>query len=311
MLYPAQTSSRFVENLSGIWDFKLDDGTGFDQKWYERPLEDATTMAVPAAYNDLKEGVEFRDHYGWVFYQHNIAVPQFVMSQRVMLRFSSVTHHARVYLNGELICEHEGGFLPFEVQLNDHLKPGDNLLTVAVSNIIDYNTLPVGGKGNMMGGLMGGMMGDTGESKPRNNPNFDFFNYAGILRPCYIYTTPEAHIEDVELVPAVDGTTATISYKVEAVGEGVAASHAVDDGLDMMHSRVNKLAIAHHEVPGQVVGAARMHHATRRVHRLETRRRSEDLPVRNGERFLRPVRALKLQHALHIADTRRENRDVR
>ena len=64
MLYPAQTSSRFVENLSGIWDFKLDDGTGFDQKWYERPLEDATTMAVPAAYNDLKEGVEFRDHYG-------------------------------------------------------------------------------------------------------------------------------------------------------------------------------------------------------------------------------------------------------
>lgn len=88
-------------------------------------------MAVPAAYNDLKEGVEFRDHYGWVFYQRNIAVPQFAMSQRIVLRFSSVTHHARVYLNGELICEHEGGFLPFEVQLNDHLKPGDNLLTVA------------------------------------------------------------------------------------------------------------------------------------------------------------------------------------
>ena len=228
MLYPAQTSSRFVENLSGVWDFKLDDGTGLDQKWYAKPLEDATTMAVPAAYNDLKEGVEYRDHYGWVFYQRKIAVPAFAMGQRVMLRFSSVTHHARVYLNGELICTHEGGFLPFEVQINEFLKPGDNLLTVAVSNIIDYTTLPVGGKSSMMGGLMGGMMGDTGESKPRNNPNFDFFNYAGILRPCYIYTTPEAHIEDIDLVPAVDGDVATISYKVTAVGEGACTVEVFD-----------------------------------------------------------------------------------
>lgn len=220
MLYPAQTSSRFVENLSGIWDFKLDDGTGLDAGWYARPLEDAETITVPAAYNDLKEGTKYRDHYGWVFYQRNVAVPQFAMDQRVMLRFSSVTHHARVYLNGELICTHEGGFLPFEVQINDALKPGDNLLTVAVSNVINYSTLPVGGESNMMNSMMGGMMGDTGEAPQRNNPNFDFFNYAGILRPCYIYTTPQEHIEDVSLVPSVDGTTATISYEVEAVGEG-------------------------------------------------------------------------------------------
>ena len=63
MLYPSATPSRFVENLSGIWNFKLDDGTGLDAGWQNRPLEDATTMPVPASYNDLKEGVDFRDHY--------------------------------------------------------------------------------------------------------------------------------------------------------------------------------------------------------------------------------------------------------
>ena len=41
----------------------------FDEKWYEAPLKDADTMPVPASYNDLKEGADFRDHYGWVFYQ--------------------------------------------------------------------------------------------------------------------------------------------------------------------------------------------------------------------------------------------------
>ena len=37
------------------------------------------------------------------------------------------------------------------------LEDGDNLLTIAVNNVIDYTTLPVGGKANMMSGLMGGI----------------------------------------------------------------------------------------------------------------------------------------------------------
>ena len=66
MLYPILTESRLLSDLSGVWDFKLDNGNGFDEKWYEAPLKDADTMPVPASYNDLKEGADFRDHYGWV-----------------------------------------------------------------------------------------------------------------------------------------------------------------------------------------------------------------------------------------------------
>ena len=240
MLYPAQTSSRFVENLSGVWSFKLDDGTGFDEEWYATPLEGATNMAVPAAYNDLKEGTDFRDHYGWVFYQRTIAVPQFAMSQRVMLRFSSVAHTAKVYLNGWLICEHKGGFLPFEVQLNDYLQPGDNLLTVAVSNIIDYTTLPVGSQASSLLSMGGSAPG----AKKQNNPNFDFFNYTGILRPVHIYTTPETYIEDVELVPEVDfeAGSARISYKVAGAGADAAAAPCTIELFDEAGNKVAEAA---------------------------------------------------------------------
>ena len=101
-------------------------------------------MPVPASYNDLKEGVDFRDHYGWVFYQRKISMPAFAKSQRIVLRCAAVTHHAKVYLNGELLCEHRGGFLPFEVEITEKLRDGaDNLLTIAVDNVIDYTTLPV------------------------------------------------------------------------------------------------------------------------------------------------------------------------
>ena len=222
MLYPVLTQSRLLSDLSGVWNFKLDNGKGFEEKWYEKPLKDADTMPVPASYNDLKEGTDFRDHYGWVFYQRNIAVTEYVKSQRIVLRCAAVTHYAMIYLNGKLICEHKGGFLPFEVELNDHLQDGDNLLTIAVNNVIDYTTLPVGGKANMMSGMMGGM-GAGASDKPQNNPNFDFFNYCGITRPVKIYTTPETYINDITVTADIDFTkeepSAVLNYNVEIKGK--------------------------------------------------------------------------------------------
>ena len=91
MLYPILTPSRMLSDLGGIWDFKLDDGHGFEEEWFASPLKDPMTMPVPASYNDLKEGVDFRDHYGWVFYQRKISLPVFAKSQRILLRCAAVT----------------------------------------------------------------------------------------------------------------------------------------------------------------------------------------------------------------------------
>lgn len=87
MLYPIITDSRGLCNLDGVWEFKMDDGRGFDQKWYEAPLEDSMTMPVPSSYNDMKEDKRLRDHYGWVFYQRSFMVPAYWKSQRLVLRF--------------------------------------------------------------------------------------------------------------------------------------------------------------------------------------------------------------------------------
>lgn len=236
MLYPTQTPSRLVSDLSGLWDFKLDDGVGFDEKWYDGKLVDPDTMPVPASYNDIKEDEAYKNHYGWVWYQREFGVPAFARSQRVMLRCNAVTHKAKVYINGELVCEHKGGFLPFEVDITDKVTGGVDLLTIAVDNVIDYTTLPVGGKADMLGGSM---LPDTseGERKPQNHPNFDFFNYCGITRPVVIYTTPKDYIEDVSVVPAIDGSDATLTYTVETVGEG-------DCKVELFDDKGNKVAEA-------------------------------------------------------------------
>lgn len=211
MLYPTLTATRDLVDLSGIWAFKLDHGSGFEEEWYQRPLQDTIPMPVPASYNDVYEGKDFRDHIGWVWYERSFALPEHFYGQRMVLRFGSATHEAKVYINGTLVTEHKGGFTPFEEEVNTVLHHHANRLTVAVNNIVDYTTLPVGVYREEVVPGDGKIITDT--------PNFDFFNYAGIQRPVRLYTTPRTYIRDITISSDVTGSSAQIAYEVDAVGD--------------------------------------------------------------------------------------------
>ena len=235
MLYPILNEARALIDLSGIWKFQLDDGTGFEKEWMKGALPDPELLAVPASYNDQKDKTEYRDHYGWAFYQREFEIPRTLLNERIVLRFGSVTHQAKIYLNGEEISSHKGGFLPFEVEIQDKVRPGTNLLGVAVDNRIDYSTLPIGNEGGTA--FFGRELPDIESVRhmtlpPMNRPNFDFFNYSGIHRPVKIYTTPKAYIKDITLVPDIDGTDGIVRYEIACVGEGEVSIHICDaDGI--------------------------------------------------------------------------------
>lgn len=180
MLAPQSNASRTILDFSGVWDFRLKP----DAPWQ--------SIAVPASYNDQSADPEFRRHVGLAWYRRSITVPSMLKGQRLMLRFDAVTHNARVFLDGQLLCTHRGGFLPFEADVTDILHPGQTaLLEVEVDNTISHHTLPVGNEGGTA------FFGSDNPGTPSveagkqhqheqgiNLPNFDFFNYAGLNRPC-------------------------------------------------------------------------------------------------------------------------------
>ena len=51
---------------------------------------------------------------------------------RWKLAFEGVSSGAEVWVNGQLVATHEGGATPFEADVTDAVKPGDNLLAVRV-----------------------------------------------------------------------------------------------------------------------------------------------------------------------------------
>ena len=235
MLYPKLNRARMVLDLGGVWDFQTAGADQWPHEWAQGPLPQPMTMAVPASYNDQKDDVNLRAHYGWAVYQRTFDIPEQVMGQRLWLRFGAVTHAAQVWIDNCFLGEHKGGFLPFEFELTDYAMSGEHRLTVAVDNRVDFSTLPVGNEGGVAffgsdnPGIPSIELAKT-RCKPQNRPNFDFFNYAGITRPVTLYTTPQDYIRDITVVPGVDGDDGVVDYTVETAGQGAVEVAVLDEG---------------------------------------------------------------------------------
>ncbi len=132
MLYPLSTLSREIINLNGIWDFNFEN----DLTKYK--------ISVPGSFNDQFSEFEKKHYVGNMVYKKNFIVSKYMLEKRIYLRFGSVSHIAKVYVNNIFVGEHKGGFTPFEFEITEFVKLGDNILEVLVSNILDNTSLPVG-----------------------------------------------------------------------------------------------------------------------------------------------------------------------
>jgi beta-glucuronidase len=209
MLRPQDTPTRERKSLDGLWHFALDpDGVGRDEGWWNGPLAGAREVPVPASYNDIFADAEVHNHVGDVWYQTLVRVPARWAGERIVLRFDAATHGAVAWVNGTQVVEHQGGYTPFEADVTDVVEPGaENRVTVVVNNVLTWQTIPPG------------YVYETPDG-PRQRPLFDFFNYAGLHRTVWLYTTPASYVDDVTVVTGLDGSTGTVGYEIETAGDG-------------------------------------------------------------------------------------------
>ncbi|XP_047504358.1 beta-glucuronidase isoform X1 [Pieris napi] len=214
-LYPRATETRDLRNLDGVWNFRkspTDPEFGYKNGWFEQDLErtgPVIPMPVPSSYNDIGEDASLRDHVGLVWYDRRFYVPSWwgQNGQRVWLRFSSVHYASQVWVNGQSVMYHEIGHLPFEVEISDVVSyNSSNLLTVVVDNTLLSDTVPQG--------TIRDIMVANNKVRLEQTYTFDFFNYAGIHRSVFLYSTPQTFIDDVIVNTDIQGLTGFVVYNV-------------------------------------------------------------------------------------------------
>ncbi|CAN5889750.1 hypothetical protein BH23PLA1_BH23PLA1_17830 [soil metagenome] len=134
-------------NLNGTWEFRFDpDDDGIASEWFEPGAGGFNReIVVPFPWESELSGIHEPDgpDIGW--YRRTFEVPDsFPEDHRVWLRFGAVDYRADVWVNGQHVAEHEGGYTPFEADITDALnEDGKNVVVVRAFDPTDPS-LPTG-----------------------------------------------------------------------------------------------------------------------------------------------------------------------
>ncbi|MFT3754638.1 MAG: glycoside hydrolase family 2 TIM barrel-domain containing protein [Pseudoxanthomonas sp.] len=184
---------RQRRSLNGQWQTLVDaydDGIGqWKAIWKDRTasgkrefieygFDDDDTLQVPGDFNTQRPELHWYEGPVWyrkVFDYDTARLRR--EGRRLFVQFGGANQHADVFLNGQRVGSHDGGFTAFGFEITDLLAEGSNRLLVRVDNRRRDDALPARG--------------------------FDWFNYGGLTRDVDLVETPGSHIRDyaLQLVP--------------------------------------------------------------------------------------------------------------
>lgn len=116
--------------LNGQWQFDFDFGrSALERKLYQQDSLPRKIM-VPFCPESKLSGIEYTDFLPAVVYLKKITMNRKQLENQVILHFGAVDYLAVVYVNGQEVCSHKGGYTPFEADITDALIEGENSIFV-------------------------------------------------------------------------------------------------------------------------------------------------------------------------------------
>lgn len=118
-------------SLDGEWDFSFDDeNIGIKNSW-QNGFTEARKINVPFTYETKLSGIEDTSHHAIVWYQKKLTLEE---TKNWVLYFEGVDYQAKVWLNGQMVGEHIGGYERFSFDLSGYQVSGENTLIVRVED---------------------------------------------------------------------------------------------------------------------------------------------------------------------------------
>ena len=188
-------------NLNGTWDFAFDPADlGVEQNWFAPDSAAlSNSIVVPFAWQSTLSEIADPSQSGVAWYRRAFTVPEAWADEPVVLHFGAVDYWARVWVNGQLVGEHEGGYAPFEFDITNRLAAGANVVVVRVEDPADLSEIPHGKQSSI---------------PPNPWDDVDFTTVSGIWQTVWLETRPATYITQAHITPDVPNERALIAVTV-------------------------------------------------------------------------------------------------
>ncbi|ADV65753.1 glycoside hydrolase family 2 protein [Deinococcus maricopensis] len=189
---PQLTRAHWMD-LCGTWAFAYDDDdVGLDEGWFQPDAARAfpRTIQVPFPPESPASGVHDRSFHPVVWYARTLDLTRPTDGERVLLQFGAVDYRASVWVNGQLVAQHQGGHTPFTADITAALN-SDGVSTVVVRAEDDPQDL----------------------AQPRGKQDWQpephaiwYHRTTGIWQPVWLERVPHTHLQALRWTPDLDRT---------------------------------------------------------------------------------------------------------
>jgi beta-glucuronidase len=177
-----QHNLRPTRLLDGLWDFITDpNDKGVTEGWSSGFPAGSRKSVVPSCWNNE---LGTYDYIGAAWYRTQFETQH---EANIRLVFEGILHHADVYVDGQHIGYHFGGFTQFALIL-PHLAQGKHELIIRVDNTVDWQTLPT----------------DIA----------DWHSYGGIIRSVELQELPDVYIDTLKIDYQLKDDTADVQLQI-------------------------------------------------------------------------------------------------
>lgn len=187
-------------DLSGMWEFAFDEDwkqgeNGLSEKVYPRKIE------VPFAYQTPRSGIHIQEIHEVIWYKRSFIISNSMRGKRVFLNFAAVDYEAYVWLNGQLLGSHQGGYTPFSFEITQYLKE-ENEVVLKVKDEVDTAQ-------------------PRGKQYWTDSPDRCWYTpTSGIWQMVWIETVDQKPIDHVKIVPDIDTNSVLFGITVPEYCQG-------------------------------------------------------------------------------------------
>ena len=177
--YPRpQFERKSFLNLNGTWQCDFCESEEIPDSFsYDIVVPFSPEAPLSGVNRTLKENE-------YLIYQKVFDLPDDFNKGRVFINFGAVDQIAKVYINGNFVGVHHGGYTPFSFEISDYICQ-HNVLNVVVRDLTEKNEYLRGKQKTNRGGIW-------------------YTAQSGIWQTVWLESTPDEYIKSVRITPDID-----------------------------------------------------------------------------------------------------------
>ena len=187
-------------SLNGTWDFCFDDeARGERGSWYQMwPVNQAQTIEVPFTYETKRSGIGDERAHRQVWYRRSIEADAAQLSEgkHLWLHFEGSDFHTKVWVNGQYVGDHRGGYARFSFDITRFVKAKENEIVVKVEDSFD----PQQPRGK--------------QRWVKDSFGCWYVQTTGIWKTVWMEYVPEIYLNQVKMTPLLTDSSLELTYDV-------------------------------------------------------------------------------------------------